>query len=129
MVEHHGQSRASAVVRVGVADLGRLGDVRSATRSAQFTALHIGVALIACIVQWLGHGIFGNAEFDLIFALAIGLGAAFNRVGDSWLAMRIGANRCRDAMVAALLLRLFLSDRQETAMLLSSPEFWAIALR
>ncbi|WP_354138517.1 hypothetical protein [Bradyrhizobium sp. LB11.1] len=93
------------------------------SRPAQFTALHIGVALAACIVQWLGHGIFGNAEFDLIFALAIGLGATFNRVGEGWLAMRIGANRCRDAMVAALLLRLVLSDRQETALLLLSSEF------
>jgi hypothetical protein len=65
----------------------------------------------------------GNAEFDLILALAIGVGVTFNRMGESWLARRLGVNPCRDAMVAALLLRLVLSDRQETALLVLSPEF------
>lgn len=71
----------------------------------------------------MGHGIFGNAEFDLIFALAIGLGVAFNRMQASYVARRIGPDRCRDAMVAALLLRLILSDRQEAALVALSPEF------
>ena len=65
----------------------------------------------------------GNAEFDLILALAIGVGVTFNRIGHSWLAQRVGVNRCRNAMIAALLLRLLLSDRQETALLVLSPEF------
>jgi hypothetical protein len=93
------------------------------SQPARFTALHIGLGLFACILQWFGHGVFGNAEFDLIFALAIGVGVAFNRMEASWLARRLGVNGCRDAMIAALLLRLFLSDRQETALLLFSPEF------
>ncbi|MEH2519015.1 hypothetical protein V1279_004588 [Bradyrhizobium sp. AZCC 1610] len=95
------------------------------SQAARFTALHIGLALAACILQWFGHGVFGNAEFDLILALAIGLGLTFNRMKASWLAARFGVNRCRDAMMVALLLRLFLSDRQETALLLLSPEFRA----
>lgn len=90
---------------------------------ARFTALYISIGLAACITQWLGHGIFGNAEFDLIFALAIGLGVAFNRMQASYVARRIGPDRCRDAMVAALLLRLILSDRQEAALVALSPEF------
>lgn len=90
---------------------------------ARFTALHISIGLLACIVQWLGHGIFGNAEFDLIFALAIGLGVTFNRMESSYVARMIGPDRCRDAMVLALLLRLILTDRQETALLFLSPEF------
>jgi hypothetical protein len=90
---------------------------------AKFTALHIGLGLSTCILQWLGHGVSGNAEFDLVLALAIGLGVVFNRMESSWLARRIGPNGCRDAMIAALLMRLFLSDRQETALLLFSPEF------
>jgi hypothetical protein len=93
------------------------------SEAAQFTALHIGLSLITCILQWLGHGVSGNAEFDLILALAIGLGVAFNRVEASPLAERIGADHCRSAMVAALLLRLIVADRQETALLLLSPEF------
>jgi hypothetical protein len=81
---------------------------------AKFTVLHIGLALLTCLTQWSGHGVFGNAEFDLILALAIGLGAAFNS---------IRTDRYRDVIVVALLLRLFLADRQETALLLLSPEF------
>ncbi len=91
--------------------------------AARFTALHIGFGLFACILQWFGHGVYGNAEFDLIFALAIGIGVTFNRIEASWLAKRIGASACRDAVVIALLLRLLLTDRQETALLLLSPEF------
>ncbi|MDI3563925.1 hypothetical protein [Bradyrhizobium sp. Arg816] len=93
------------------------------SQSSKFTALHIGFGLSTCIVQWLGHGVFGNAEFDFLFALAIGLGVAFNRMESSVLARRIGPNRCRDAMIVSLLLRLFLADRQETALLALSPEF------
>ncbi len=90
---------------------------------ARFTALHIGFGLLTCVLQWFGHGIFGNAEFDLILALAIGVGVTFNRMEASYLARRIGVDGCRDAVVIALLLRLFLTDRQETALLLLSPEF------
>ncbi|MCK1712159.1 hypothetical protein, partial [Bradyrhizobium sp. 143] len=86
-------------------------------------ALHIAIGLLACVIQWFGHGIFGNAEFDLILALAIGIGVAFNRVETSWLARQIGKDRCRDAMIVVLLLRLFLTDRQETALLVLSSKF------
>ncbi|WP_404551742.1 hypothetical protein [Bradyrhizobium niftali] len=93
------------------------------SRSARFTALHVGVALVASLVQWSGHGVFGNAEFDLLMALAIGIGVTFNRLGASWLARRVGVDACRDALVIALLLRLLATDRQETALLLASLDF------
>lgn len=93
------------------------------SRPARFTALQIGIALTACIVQWLGHGIFGNAEFDLIFAAAIGVGVTFNRIGKCWLAKWLSPDRCRDLMVVALLLRLLVADRQETALLMLSADF------
>jgi hypothetical protein len=93
------------------------------SRAAQFTALHIGLGLFACILQGFGHGVSGNAEFDLILALAIGIGAAFTRVEACWFARHIGSDRCRDLMIAALLIRLVASDRQETALLLSSEDF------
>ena len=93
------------------------------SKAAQFTALHIGCGLFACILQWFGHGVSGNAEFDLILALGIGVGVTFARIESSWLARRIGARRSRDAMIAALLIRLIVSDRQETALLVLSSEF------
>jgi hypothetical protein len=93
------------------------------SKAARFTALHIGLGLFACILQWFGHGVSGNAEFDLILALGIGTGVAFTRIETSWLARRIGPERCRDLMIAALLIRLIASDRQETALLLFSEKF------
>jgi hypothetical protein len=93
------------------------------SQPAKFTTLHICLALLTCIIQWFGHGVFGNAEFDFVFALAIGLGVAFNRVESNWLARRLGTNRCRDATILVLLLRLLVADRQETALLTLSPEF------
>jgi hypothetical protein len=93
------------------------------SEAARFTALHIGSGLFACILQWFGQGVSRNAEFDLILALGIGIGVVFTRIEASWLAGRIGARRCRDLMVAVLLLRLVASDRQETALLILSSDF------
>jgi hypothetical protein len=93
------------------------------SEAARFTALHIGCGLFACILQWFGHGVGGNAEFDLIFALGIGVGVAYSRLETTWLAKRIGVNPSRDVMIAMLLLRLTIADRQETALLLMSSDF------
>ena len=65
----------------------------------------------------------GNAEFDLFLALGIGVGVAFARIETTWIAKRIGARRSRDLMIAALLIRLIASDRQETALLIMSRDF------
>jgi Dolichyl-phosphate-mannose-protein mannosyltransferase len=98
-----------------------LGDRRST--AAQFTALHIAVGLFASILQWFGHGVSGNAEFDFILALGIGVGVAFARIERTWLARTIGASGARDLMILALVLRLLGSDRQETALLFLSDPF------
>ncbi len=93
--------------------------------AARFTALHAAVALASCLAQWLGDGVFGNAEFDLTIALAIGTGAALARVAASPVGRWIGLNRSRVMVVVALSLRLVLSGRQESAQVLFDPEFRA----
>ena len=93
------------------------------SNAAKITALLIGIGLAACILQWFGHGVAGNAEFDLFLALGIGIGVAFTCMETTWLAKRIGARRSRDAMIAALLIRLIVTDRQETALLILSNDF------
>jgi hypothetical protein len=93
------------------------------SESAKFTTLHVGLSFVTCVLQWFGHGVSGNAEFDLIFAVAIGIGATFDRMMVSPFAQWFGVERCRTLMVTALLLRLFLADRQETALLFLSPDF------
>jgi hypothetical protein len=91
--------------------------------AARFTTLHVAVGLLACLLQWLGHGVGRNAEFDLIIALGIGIGVAFERIETSLLAQRIEVARSRDLLLVALVLRLVVSDRQGSALVLLSPEF------
>jgi len=93
------------------------------SRAAQFTVLHVAIGFAACILQWFGHGVGRNAEFDLIIALGIGIGVAFERIETSLLAMRIGIARSRDLLLVLLVLRLIVSDRQGSALVLLSPEF------
>ena len=93
------------------------------TAAAGFTTLHVGIALFACLLQWFGHGVGRNAEFDLIIALGIGIGVAFERIETSLLAQRIGVARSRDLLLVLLVLRLVVSDRQGSALVLLSPEF------
>ena len=93
------------------------------SEAARFTAVHIGTSLIACLLQWFGHGVGLNAEFDLILALGIGIGVVFTRIETTRFARRIGARWSRDLMIAVLLLRLVVSDRQETALLILSSQF------
>ncbi|UFW75525.1 hypothetical protein [Bradyrhizobium sp. WU425] len=93
------------------------------TTQAKFTALLIGAGLFSCLLQWLGHGVAGNAEFDLLFALGIGVGVVLAGSDASPLALRIGVDRCRLLIVAALLFRLLASDRQETALVVASDAF------
>ncbi|MCP3477573.1 hypothetical protein NLM33_46300 [Bradyrhizobium sp. CCGUVB1N3] len=96
-----------------------------ASYAARFTALHTAVALLSCLTQWLGDGVFGTAAFDLTIALAIGTGAALARIAASPAAVAIGLNRARVAVVVALALRLVLSGRQESAQVLLDPQFRA----
>jgi hypothetical protein len=98
-----------------------LGNRRS--KAARFTSIHVATGLGACILQWFGEGVSGNAEFDLLLALGIATGVTFALIERSWLARYLSANYLRDTMVATLLLRLIASDRQETALLFLSPNF------
>lgn len=93
--------------------------------AASFTALHIGISLVSCIVQWSGDGVAQNAEFDPMIALGIGVGVALSRCGETSFARRFGVDRTRDLAVILLLVRLLASERQEPALVLLSPTFRA----
>ena len=95
------------------------------TRStaARFTMLHVPIGLFACLLQWTGDAIFGNAEFDLLLALGIATGVTFEEIKLSVFALRFGAGAAQAGMVAILALRLIASDRQEPALVLFDPGF------
>src|SRR5437764_273003 len=52
--------------------------VESRSHAARFTALLIGIALPLCLLQKSGAGVDENAQFELIFATAVGVGVAYD---------------------------------------------------
>ena len=80
---------------------------------AQFTMLHVSAGLASCLIQWTGDGVSGNAEFDLLLALGIGIGAALKGLRPSY----------GTAAIAVLLVRLLATDRQESALVLFGSDF------
>jgi hypothetical protein len=93
------------------------------TPGAIFTSIHVPIALVSCLIQWLGDKVFGNAEFDLIIALGMAVGITCESLRFSPFARRVGISRSRTIIVALLALRLVATDRQETMLLAFDPQF------
>jgi hypothetical protein len=93
------------------------------TTAAKFTAIHVPIGLAACILQWFGDKIFGNAEFDLIIALGIALGVAFEQIECSPASRFLSAGMSRIVVVLILVVRLLATDRQEPLLVMFDPEF------
>jgi hypothetical protein len=94
--------------------------------TAQFSALFIGIALVAHIAQWSGDPVVNNSQFDLVIATAIGLGLAYD--GAAMLAgarnWRIG--QVRAIIIAVVALRLMATGRIESALILFDPDYRAL---
>jgi hypothetical protein len=97
------------------------------SRPARFTALLIGAALIMYMVQKCGSGVDENAQFELVFATAVGIGLAYDRLADDPLRTGWSANAIRLTVLGVLILRLLLSTRLEFAAVLFSPQYRALA--
>jgi hypothetical protein len=93
--------------------------------AARFSVLLVAVSFVFQFLQKLGAGVDDNAQFELIFATAVGLGFAFDDVLAVPLARRLGADRARVAIVAILIARLLLSGRLSPYLLVASPDFHA----
>jgi hypothetical protein len=93
------------------------------TAAARFTALYIGIGLFFYFVQWAGEGVVDNAQFDLVIAVAIGLGVAFDRIGDIDRARSV--EHMRSVVILVLVIRLLATGRVESALILFSPDYRA----
>jgi hypothetical protein len=93
--------------------------------AARFTALLVGVGLAAYLLQKAGAGVDENAQFDLVFAAAVGVGLAFDRLPA--LATRRSPRTVRLILLGVLALRLIASTRMEFAYVLLSPDYRAQA--
>jgi hypothetical protein len=92
----------------------------------RFVALLTVTAFVFQCVQKLGDGVADNAQFELAFAAAVGLGLAFDRI-DAWpAARRFGSDRSRLAIVAILLLRLLASTNTVPYRVVASGAFRAL---
>ena len=96
------------------------------SKAARFTMLHIGASFVLFVLQRAAQGPGSNAQFDLVFAIAIGTGLAFDRLplllGWKWEPTRI-----RLVVLAILLARLIASPRMEFAYVLFSPDYRKLA--
>jgi hypothetical protein len=92
---------------------------------ARFTALYVGVATAAYLAQWAGEDILDNAQFDLVIAVAIGLGLTFDGVASTAFARRFGVNAARAAIIFVLVLRLSATFRIEPFLILFDPAYRA----
>lgn len=95
--------------------------------AARFTALFIAVSLAGYLVLKSGAGVDENAQFDLVFAAAVGVGMALARLPSGPLAARWPQARIRAALIAVLVIRLVASSRTEFVHVLFDPDYRALA--
>ncbi|MGH6678358.1 MAG: hypothetical protein ACREDL_05350, partial [Bradyrhizobium sp.] len=96
--------------------------IRSRTTAARFTLLYVAISLASCLLQWCGDDVFGSAELDLMIALGVATGIAFE--SQSIPPRRfLGTKGSKVVIVALLALRLLASSRQEPLLILLSPTF------
>ena len=97
------------------------------SKVGRFTTIFIGVSLVSFVAQRSAEGVGYSAQFELVFAIAIGLGLAFERlplyvgpIGRSAVPIRL-------VVLAVVLLRLIASTRMEFAYVVFSPEYRGLA--
>ncbi len=97
------------------------------SRPARFTMLLIGIALPFCLLQKSGAGVDENAQFELIFATAVGIGAAYDGLLRDPLHTGWPRERIAIIVLGILIVRLLVSSRLEFAYVLFSPQYRALA--
>ena len=96
------------------------------TPAADFTALLIAASLATYLIQKSSSGVDENAQFELVFAVAVGVGLAFDRLRRNPWPSGWSPKRVELIIVVVLLVRLLASTRFEFAYALASPEYRAL---
>jgi hypothetical protein len=95
--------------------------------AARFSALLIAATLTTYLVQKAAAGVDENAQFDLVFATAVGIGLAVDRLPFAPLKIGWSPQRIQLLMLAVLAIRLLISTRIEFAYVVLSPDYRALA--
>jgi hypothetical protein len=97
------------------------------SRPARFTALLMAVALVLCLTQKSGAGLDENAQFELVFATAVGIGIAYDGLLRDPLRSGWSQRTISAVVLGTLIVRLLVSTRLEFAYVLFSPQYRALA--
>ncbi len=110
-------------VAVGLVAWLYVGVTRRVDPGVKLCSLFILIALLTFFIQKLGDGVAWNAQFELVFAVSIGVGLAFTHAPFLPLARRYSPEALRFAFLLAICLRLVASTRLEPVQLLADPGF------
>jgi hypothetical protein len=89
--------------------------------------LHVGTSFALFLLQRSAEGVGSNGQFDLVFAIAIGIGLAFDRLPFFAVWKRMEPARVRLIILAMLLAGLIASPRMEFAYVIFSSDYRALA--
>lgn len=95
------------------------------TEVAKFTGLYVLTALAAYMAAFGGDGVIDTAQFDLVIASSVAFAIAYDRFAETRQAQRTGVGRWRAIIIVALMLRLLLNQRYESAAILTSADYRA----
>jgi dolichyl-phosphate-mannose-protein mannosyltransferase len=83
----------------------------------------IGIALGSYFLQKSGSGVDINAQFDLVIAVAMGLGLAFTQVSLWPIARRLGSEQAQAILLLAICVRLLASKQLQPVRLIFDSSF------
>ena len=112
-------------VVVGLVTWGYVGITRRADPGVQLCSLMILLSLLVFFIKKTGDGVAHNAQFELVFSVAVGVGLAFAHAPFLPLARRYSPDTLRFVVLLAICVRLVASTRLEPVRLLADPGFHA----
>ena len=91
--------------------------------AARFVSIFMALAFLSYVGQVLAYGVADNAMFELVTAVAIGIGCAFDDLEAIPAIQRLGLERVKVLVVCILIARLLISARLSPYLVLLSPDF------
>jgi len=91
--------------------------------NVQLCSCLIGIALGSYFLQKSGAGVDINAQFDLVIAVAMGLGLAFTQVSLWPIARRLGSEQAQAILLLAVCVRLLASKQLQPVRLVFDSSF------
>lgn len=110
-------------VAVGLVVWAYVGVVRRGQPGVNFCSLLIALGVVNFFVQMTGDGVADNAQFELVFGAAVGVGLAFTHAPHLPLARRWSPDALRVALLLAVCVRLLASGRLEPVRVWVDPAF------